>query len=162
MKEILDQYARYNAWAHKKLLELINMLNKTQQHEEVASSFSSLYKTVLHIWGAETVWWRRLSQDNSQISGDPFSESMANLSIGLEQLDQQWMDWVLSRDENGLKEKLRYSNSRGDQFYQPIYQLVLHLFNHSTYHNGQLVTILRQLKIEKIPQTDFIAWTRQV
>jgi len=161
MKELLDQYARYNVWAHKKLLELINTLNIEQQHQEVASSFNSLYKTVFHVWGAETVWWRRLNKENSFIAGDPFNGSMINLSAGLEQLDAQCMNWVLGSDENGLKEKIAYNNSKGEKFDQPINKLLLQLFNHNTYHNGQIVTMLRQLEVEKIPQTDFITWTRE-
>jgi uncharacterized damage-inducible protein DinB len=45
-------------------------------------------------------------------------------------------------------------------FYQPYDLLLLHIFNHNTYHNGQLVTMLRALGVDKIPSTDFIAWTR--
>ena len=119
MKELLDQYVRYNAWAHKKILALINTLDEQQQHREVDSSFNSLYKTVFHVWGASSVWFKRLSHENFRINGDPFNGLMLDLS------------------------------------------LALHVFNHSTYHNGQIVTMLRQLKIEKIPATDFIAWTRE-
>jgi uncharacterized damage-inducible protein DinB len=34
------------------------------------------------------------------------------------------------------------------------------VLNHGTYHRGQLVNMRRQLGIEKIPQTDFIVWSR--
>jgi uncharacterized damage-inducible protein DinB len=161
MKELLDQYARYNAWAHKKLLARINALNKRQQHQEVASSFNSLYKTVFHVWGASSVWFNRLSHENFRINGDPFNGLMSDLSIALEKSDEQWMSWTLNTEENALKEKLAYSNSKGEPFNQPLNQILMHVFNHSTYHNGQIVTMLRQLKIENIPATDFIAWTRE-
>jgi uncharacterized damage-inducible protein DinB len=160
MKELLDQYARFSAWAHKRLLDLINTLGTEEHHKEIASSFNSLYKTVFHVWGAETVWFKRFNQENPRIEADPFKQSMSDLSLALEQLDQKIMEWVLNRDEKGLKEKLIYSNSKGQQFDQPYYILLMHLFNHNTYHNGQIVTMLRQLKIEKIPETDFVAWTR--
>jgi uncharacterized damage-inducible protein DinB len=39
--------------------------------------------------------------------------------------------------------------------------MLLHLFNHNTYHRGQLVTMLRQLGMDKIPATDFIVWSRK-
>jgi uncharacterized damage-inducible protein DinB len=38
--------------------------------------------------------------------------------------------------------------------------MLLHVFNHSNFHRGQLVTILRQLGEEKIPQTDYIHYSR--
>jgi uncharacterized damage-inducible protein DinB len=41
-----------------------------------------------------------------------------------------------------------------------VVDVFLHVLNHGTYHRGQLVNMLRQLGIEKIPQTDFIVWSR--
>jgi uncharacterized damage-inducible protein DinB len=35
-------------------------------------------------------------------------------------------------------------------------QMLLHVFNHGTYHRGQLINILRQAGVEKVPETDFI------
>jgi uncharacterized damage-inducible protein DinB len=34
-------------------------------------------------------------------------------------------------------------------FQQPIYQMLLHVFNHGTYHRGQLINMLRQLGVYK-------------
>jgi len=35
------------------------------------------------------------------------------------------------------------------------------VFNHSTYHRGQLVTMMRQLGETNVPVTDFIAFARK-
>ena len=35
-----------------------------------------------------------------------------------------------------------------------------HVFNHATYHRGQLINMLRQLGVEKVPQTDFSFWVQ--
>jgi uncharacterized damage-inducible protein DinB len=160
MKELLDQYAGYNSWANKKILELAETLDAEQQHREIASSFSSLYKTIFHMWGAEMVWRRRLYSEATTIEGDPFTGSMKKLSETLQQQDQELVSYVMSKNNDTLKQKLSYRNSRGQEFSEPIYLILMHLFNHNTYHRGQLVTLFRQLKIEKIPQTDFIAWVR--
>ena len=44
IKDLLLNYARYNQWAHKRLLDLIRNLTREQQHATVPSSFDSLYK----------------------------------------------------------------------------------------------------------------------
>ena len=160
VKELLLRYARYNQWAHKRLLNLISTLTAEQQHETIPSSFDSLYKTVFHIWGAESLWLGRLNKETIQISDDPFSGSMENLSGGVEAVDQQWIDWFATKKDSQLTEKIHYTNLAGQAFYQPYDLLLLHIFNHNTYHNGQLVTMLRALGVDKIPSTDFIAWTR--
>ncbi|TAL47412.1 MAG: hypothetical protein EPN92_04915 [Chitinophagaceae bacterium] len=35
------------------------------------------------------------------------------------------------------------------------------MFDHGTYHRGQLANMLRQLGIEKIPPTDLVVWSRK-
>jgi uncharacterized damage-inducible protein DinB len=158
-KEMLHKYARFNQWAHERLLDLITNLNVDQQHVIVPSSFDSLYKTVFHVWGAESLWLGRLNQAPIAIAGDPFNESMEKLSSALQAIDRLLVEWVESKDDNQLTHTLHYHNKAGLPFYQSYDLLLHHIFNHSTYHNGQLVTMLRALGVQKIPATDFVAWT---
>jgi len=161
MKTLLDAYAQYNRWAHQRLLGCIGKLDAEQQTQHIASSFSSLYKTILHVWGSETIWFTRVQGSPKRIEGDPFNGSMPSLSDALLQVDQQWVDWVAQKNDASLMEELSYQNLRGDHFRQPFYQLLQHIFNHGTYHNGQLVTMLHQAGVNEIPATDFIVWTRE-
>jgi len=156
---MLQNYARYNQWAHVKLLDLIGTLNEEQQHAIIPSSFDSLYKTVFHVWGAESLWLGRLNQEPITITGDPFNESMEKLSASLKAIDLLWVEWVKSRNAEQLVQKLNYQNKAGVPFTQSYDLLLQHIFNHSTYHNGQLVTMLRALGVKNLPSTDFVAWT---
>jgi len=92
--------------------------------------------------------------------GEPGSLSMEALADGLMTQDRAWLGWVEAFPEPSLQEELHYKNLKGDSYHEPYYQLLMHLFNHATYHRGQLVTMLRQIGIETIPQTDFIVWVR--
>ena len=49
---------------------------------------------------------------------------------------------------------LHYTRLNGESYTQPVYKVLAHIFNHSTYHRGQLVTQLRQLGFEDITSTD--------
>ena len=160
INELLFRYASYNQWAHKRLLDLINTLTAEQQHAKISSSFDSLYKTVFHIWSAESLWLGRLNLAPIKITGDPFGESMEKLSDALEAVDQLWVDWFVTKEDFQLAQKIHYTNLAGQPFHQPYDLLLTHIFNHNTYHNGQLVTMLRALGQDKIPSTDFIAWAR--
>jgi uncharacterized damage-inducible protein DinB len=161
MKTLLDAFAQYNRWAHQRLLTCIGQLSPEQQVQEIESSFSSLYKTILHVWGSETIWFARVQGAPKRIEGDPFKGSIQLLSDALLQVDQQWLDWVAQKNDASLMQELSYQNLRGEHFRQPFYQLLQHIFNHSTYHNGQLVTILHQVGVSELPATDFIVWTRE-
>ena len=63
MKQILQQYAAYNIWASQRIFDCINNLSDDQVNREVTSSFSSISKTIRHMWNAEAIWWQRLKLD---------------------------------------------------------------------------------------------------
>ena len=161
MKDLLSQFASYNVWANQKLLDVILVLPEEKQKQEVPSSFNSLLKTVLHMWDAESIWWQRLKlQERIIIPSENFKGNMQDVSNGLMQENRQWQEWVNSASDISLDHVFQYQNTKKEQFKQPVYQMILHVFNHGTYHRGQIVNMLRQLGVEKIPQTDFIVWSR--
>lgn len=162
MKEIILQYATYHQWANGLLLSTVNHLSAEQQQAEVRSSFPSVYKTFLHLLDAESIWWQRLKlQEKIERPSDHFAGDMHALSLQLQQQNRLWVDWVSHANEAALQHEFIYYNWSKERFKQPVFQMLLHLFNHGTYHRGQVVTMLRQLGIEKIPQTDFIVWSRK-
>ncbi len=77
------------------------------------------------------------------------------------QQSKMWDEWVLKSTEAALQHEFTYRNSKKELFKQPVFQVLMHLFNHQTYHRGQLVTIMRSLNIDKIPKTDFIEFSRR-
>lgn len=162
MKELLSQFATYNIWANQKITEIILSLPEEKQKEGLLSSFSNLYKTVLHMWDAESAWWQRMKlHERIIVPSENFSGSMRDVVNGLLQQNQQWLDWVNNTSEVMLAHVFQYQNSKKEQFKQPICQMILHVFNHGTYYRGQLINMLRQLGVEKVPQTDFIVWSRK-
>ncbi|RYZ26750.1 MAG: hypothetical protein EOO10_14675 [Chitinophagaceae bacterium] len=162
MKELFIQYASFNLWANNLLFNIIENLPEEQQKAELKSSFPSLYNTVLHLLDAESIWWQRLKLQEKIIRpSDAFAGTFSELSKILQQQNKLWIEWIQNTNEHGLQHEFIYFNSKKERFKQPVYQMLLHMFNHGTYHRGQLVTMLRQLGIEKIPPTDFIVWSRR-
>lgn len=161
MKNMLKQYATYNNWANQKLLETISQLNEAQQYQEINSSFPGIFKTLLHMLDAENIWWQRLKLAEQIVRpSEHFSGNFAELQKRLLFQSGQWNERVENASENQLRHVFAYQNSKREQFKQTVNEVLIHLFNHGTYHRGQLVTMLRQLGIEKIPATDFIVWCR--
>lgn len=162
MKEIILQYASYHTWANSLLFNAIQAVSEEQHHAAVSSSFPSLFKTALHMLDAESIWWQRMKlQEKIERPSDVFTGNMQDLSRQLLHQNRAWQAWVAGANELALQHEFIYYNSRKERFKQPVYQVLLHLFNHGTYHRGQLVTILRKLGVEKIPPTDFIVWSRK-
>lgn len=162
MKELLLQFSAYHLWANQVLIDSINQLPEEKQSQQVVSSFPTLYKTVLHMWDAESIWWQRLKlQERINIPSESFKGSMKELGNSLLHQDRLWNEWIENAQVHMLEHVFQYQNTKREQFKQPTFQMLLHLFNHGTYHRGQLVTMLRELGVEKLPQTDFIVWSRK-
>ena len=161
MKELLKQYASYNVWATQKLADVMIALSYEQCMAEVPSSFSSLYKTILHMLDAESIWWQRMKlQERILIPSENFSGDFKELVSALLQQSRLWEDWVANASELSITHVFQYQDRKRNVFKMPIYQMVHHVFNHGTYHRGQLVNMLRQLGETKVPSTDFSAWAR--
>ena len=162
MKLIVHQLASYNAWANDQILSVINTLPGELHSKEIKSSFNSLFKTVLHMYDAESMWWQRmrLSEKVTRPSDD-FSGTMKDVSNSLLQQSRQWQEWTNAAQEHMFSHEFIYYTTKKEQFKQPVYEVILQVCNHGTYHRGQLITMLRQLGVQKIPQTDFIVYSRK-
>jgi len=162
MKELLTNLADYNIWANQRLMDTILSLPEEKQKQELPSSFKSIYHTVLHMWDAENIWWQRMKlQERITRPSDNFKGDMKEVVAGLLQQNRQWKDWIASATEPMLDHVFQYYNSKREHFKHPVYLMLQHVFNHGTYHRGQLVNMLRQLGVSKIPGTDFILWGRK-
>jgi len=56
-----------------------------------------------------------------------------------------------------LVEQLAYVNLKGQPCSYPLWQQMVHVVNHSSYHRGQIITLLRQLGAEAV-STDFLVY----
>jgi len=162
MKKMLVQYAAYNLWANSRLIEVINNLTDEQIDREIVSSFTNIKKTMLHLWDVENIWWQRMRLVEMEVwQSDNFTGSLLELTNHLIAQSKQWKEWVDIATEAALEHEFIYKNSKKDQFKQPVYEMLIHLFNHQSYHRGQLVTMLRQVDETNIPNTDLISFLRK-
>ncbi|HVG14053.1 MAG TPA: DinB family protein [Chitinophagaceae bacterium] len=162
MKEILQQLSAYNIWANQLLGNRITSLDTELQLKEVKSSFNSLHNTILHLWDAENIWWQRMKlQERITRPSEIFSGTTTEAISELLQQNKQWNEWISAAQEHQLLHVFQYQNMQREMFKQPLYQMLVHLFHHGSYTRGQLVNIMRQLEVDKIPSTDFIIWSRK-
>jgi len=162
MKELLQLYAAHNAWANLLLTDTIKQLPKETINQEMQSSFPSIFKTVLHLLDAESMWWQRIKlQEHIERPSEHFTGNFVELQKKLLQQSAQYEQWVAAANEFQLQHVFAYQRSKTEQCKQPIAETLLHIFNHGSFHRGQLVTLLRQAGVAKIPSTDFSTYYRQ-
>jgi len=160
MKELLQQYAAFNVWATQRITDVIAHLPEEKINAVMESSFPTLYKTVLHLLDAESIWWQRLKlKEHIERPGDTFTGTFTVLQQTLLNQSNEFREWIDAATEKQLQHVFAFKRGK-EQHKMQVTHMLLHLFNHNSYHRGQLVTMLRQQGITKIPSTDFVAYLR--
>ncbi|MEP7164953.1 MAG: DinB family protein [Ferruginibacter sp.] len=162
MKKLLLQYAAYNMWANQRMIDSVSNLTDDQINREINSSYKSIYATLLHLLDAESIWWQRVKlQEQIDVPSSGFNGSILELGNNLMKQSKQWKEWVDLATEAALEHEFIYRNSKKEQFKQPVNEVLIHLFNHQSYHRGQLITMFRQVGVEAVPNTDFTSFSRK-
>ncbi len=155
------QLAAYNIWANQRVVDVILGLPEEKQQAVMPSSFKSFHHTLLHMWDAESIWWQRMKlHERFLIPSENFNGTTRDVVNGLLSQSRLWAGWVNNVSDPMLLHVFAYRNMKKEQVKMQIWQMLSHVFNHGTYHRGQLVNMLRQTGVEKIPQTDFSLWVR--
>ena len=150
----------YDRWANARLTDAVAELDEEQYHCDLASSFGGIEGTLVHVCGAMQVWLHRWHDNNpsSLIQVDEVP-SLDQVRTRLRELQEQVRTFVTLQSEASLGAPKPYVSMEGDSNAQPLYQQLQHLINHSSYHRGQIVTMLRQLGVQP-PATDLIVFYR--
>jgi len=163
LKDLLLQYCHYNRWANERLLDFIcTRCSDEQVNREIVSSFSSIRKTLLHTWGAESIWLLRLQGESPGTwKWMDHSGTLDELRQEILGIDSDWIRVVEKSSDDFLQSALSYQAVDGTPYSNPVSGIIQHCINHSTFHRGQLVTMLRQLGFTKLVATDLIAYLRE-
>lgn len=151
----------YNSWANNRSLDFCALLTHDQFTRDLGSSFKSVRDTLVHIYGAQWVWlerWHGRSPDG--LPSTAHFDQFDSVRRQLQELDRGLIDYVASLTNEDLLRSVSYKTTAGAPFTQPNWQMLQHLANHSTYHRGQLATMVRQLGA-KPASTDMIVLFRE-
>jgi uncharacterized damage-inducible protein DinB len=158
--EIQDLY-NFNRWANARTRAAVAMLSPEQLAQDMKSSFPSVRETMLHIMASEWVWLTRW------LGSSPAAMPEAWRSYDFMQIAKEWeaieaaqRAFLDNLSEADLDRIINYRNFRGEDHSNALWQLLRHLVNHSTYHRGQVTTMLRQLGAEAVA-TDLVLYFRQ-
>ena len=157
---MISKYAAYNNWANSRILEIAEGLTVEQLNAEIISSFKNIRKTLYHIYDAEQIWYERITQVH-QIDWPPSKHLTSNFdSLVLLKSSQNLQKLIDELGNTGLESITTYKDLKGNEFQNSNTVILHHVFNHSTFHRGQVATMLRQMGVALLPSTDFITYVR--
>lgn len=151
----------YTVWANHRALRGAAPLSADDFKKDLGSSFGGVRGTLVHIMSAEWIWLERFKGVSPRgfLDEGEFPD-VISLRDRWTALEEHRRSWTNSLSEADLAATLSYTNMKGEPNAAPLWQLVQHIVNHSTYHRGQITAFLRQLGAKPL-NTDMVAWDRE-
>ncbi|MGV3503117.1 MAG: DinB family protein [Adhaeribacter sp.] len=147
----LEKLAAYNIWANEVLVNWLGELGE-------AVPPGSL-RLLNHIANAQVIWLSRLqgmASNRGIFEEHPLPDCRELLMSSSDQLLE-----LAAMPKLGLQQLLAYTNSQGQPFETSVEDILMHVFNHGTYHRAQIARDLRQHSLNPV-DTDYIIYVRQL
>lgn len=139
------------------LFEYTHHFNKQMIHyisENISAVDGKTISLINHTLNAQQIW-------NSRILGEKtFEVWQINPLENLEEINDRNLAKSIGILNNcDLDKRIEYQNSKGTKFENSIFEMLFHAVNHSTYHRGQINSLLKQSGLTPI-LTDYIFYKR--
>jgi uncharacterized damage-inducible protein DinB len=150
----------FNSWANVRTIQALDTLQEEKLYVDLKNSFGSIHGTLVHLCGAEDIWLQRLNgADPGVFMKKDQYPTYTSVKTKWKEVDAGWEKYFPKLTDEQLTQSLTFHNLKGEKVTQIVWQSLQHLVNHSTYHRGQITTMIRQSGGTPIG-TDLIAFYR--
>ncbi|MDH4069821.1 MAG: DinB family protein [Ignavibacteria bacterium] len=154
LQELKSLHA-YSSWADNRIFDSLEALPSEQYLRNLGSSHGGIHGTMIHLVGAQKIWLERFKGETGPFLATDPPESLAALKRVWEKVGYDTAKWLGMLNDSKLNGTFSMKNLKGETLTQIFWQAFQHLANHSSYHRGQVVTMMRQLGAQP-PTTDMI------
>ncbi len=150
MKEYFIRFFNFTNWANKAVADYISTNEIIDEQVLLLAS---------HLAHAQRNWYFRvIGQQNDVPLWAPLPPS--SLGSKFAENGALWLSHLNDLRDTDFHAKLAYKSMAGDPYLDNLADVLTHLVNHSTYHRGQIIYLIRGLGMTP-PGTDFILFARQ-
>jgi len=142
----LEKWNAYNQLVNTKFIEHLQGLSLNNDR---------IHVLMAHIVNAHLIWLERIQHVPNSIG--PFEPQPLAILLPLNAKNTLATEAILK--SKSLEARIVYVNSQGQKFENSIHEILIHLFNHSTYHRGQINQLL-VAEGHKAMVSDYIFYNR--
>lgn len=158
--EVRELFA-YNAWANRRFFGVLATLPAEPYFRDLKSSHGGIHGTLCHIVWAEELWLNRwLAKPNPAVRQGRDLATLEAARVRWESLEAVRAALLAGLAEARLDDAIEVKPSTGGAYRHTFRQMFRHAIDHSSYHRGQLVTLLRQVGVTP-PDTGLIVYYRE-
>ncbi len=151
----------FNYWAKARILGVVATLSPEQYARNLGSSHGGIRGTLVHTVGAEEIWVKRWKGElTSTLRKEEEFPGLDNLTDWWNMVEHEVTGFChMLKSDGDVVREVSYKDIKGNPYTMELSLLMQHLVNHSTYHRGQVVALLRQLGVKPVG-TDLVAFYR--
>jgi len=162
MKSLLINYLQYNHWANEKMCKYLEGVDEPAIASNEREKFETIKSIILHIANTEQTWLGRLSGKNiPNMYNLDTSKSFSDICKSIRKNSDEFIIFLSGKDDNFFLLSTEYVNLKGQTFSQNNAEIILHSMNHSTFHRGQVMSMLRHVGYTDQSASDFIMFLRE-
>jgi uncharacterized damage-inducible protein DinB len=151
----------YSAWATNRIFEAVEVLPAEETMRDMKSSHKSIHGTLTHLVGAEKMWLSRMLGTPDKATIKPTDvPAVADVKATWEQTGFALAKFLGSQSDKKLEDTFGFLTPTGEQFTYRYSEALQHVVNHSTFHRGQVVALMRQMG-HKPPDTGLTIFVRE-
>lgn len=159
LKVYFIELAEFTNWADDYIINWLTQITDKQWNKTAISSFGSIRDTAMHIVSAKKIWL-----DFWTNAPNPVYLSVAFTGTRLELIDiwktvsAKLKSFIENYPIENYTNAIGVKKPNGELSTMEFRKTFPHMINHSTYHRGQLVTLLRQSGFSNLSNTDLFTY----
>ncbi len=136
----------YTYWARDRLLRGAEGVTQEQFEAPAPFPHGGLRGTLVHLVSSEWVWlsrWQGVSPTGQLRQAD--FPTLDSIRARWAEEEAKMRAFIDSLSDAGLDRVVHYSNTKGQEFSHPLWQIMMHLANHGTQHRSEAAAILTEI-----------------
>lgn len=150
---MLQKLCAYNTWANSLVLEALTKASATQSAEIPGNCITLLS----HIANAQVIWTSRIQGSIPSVTVWQ-AHDLDTCGVLLRQSAERLKEIV--EKDTSLDRVITYKTFSGDAFENVVLDILMHVFNHGTYHRAQIAKEMKNNGLQPV-NTDYIQFVRQ-
>jgi uncharacterized damage-inducible protein DinB len=141
----VGRYQRLLAYEVEATRRALESLESVPEAGRKHTAFERAISVLAHVQLARNVWLSRLEGRPYEFPKDWFPIwTIGQTRLAAEEQDREWAEFLHSASEHDLGVTVGYTSSEGEAKVRVMDDILTHVFNHSTYHRGQVARLVHE------------------
>ena len=158
LKEYLQQAYEYMVWATQRYFAVAEGLTDEQLHRRQGHSWGDVHATLAHMMSSEWTWLQRAKGSSPRQALDVAEyPTLPALKQRWAELQAEMRAFIAAQTDESFQAPIAYTNTRGETFHVPLWQMLAQVVNHQTHHRGELAAMYALMNVPH-PEEEMIQY----